>query len=82
MKMTSSDGASGAQRTDYAKTSNEQGASKEIASKPMPMIKAGGKSGSGVTGSSASYPKGSKVSMTHDFNPQKGKASTYGIDGI
>lgn len=36
---------------------------------------------SGPTGSSRSYPKGSKVDMSADFNPQKCAPSTYGVKG-
>ncbi len=81
MTATDSDGASGAQRTDYSKGSSKMGKdSKEISSSSMPMTKAGGKSGSGPTGSKDSYPKGSKVSMSADFVPT-GK-NTYGINGV
>ncbi len=84
MKMTAtdSDGESGTQRQDYSKKGSMMGKdSKEISSKSLDMIKAGGKSGSGPTGSTSSYPKGGKVGMTADFVP-KGKGSTYGVNGV
>lgn len=62
-----------AQRTDYGNKSGEVGRDKVLSSKPMEMTKAGGKDGenSGPTGSSRSYPKGGKPSMSPDFNPMK-----------
>lgn len=57
--------------------------SKVQSDKPMPMIKAGGSGdGSGPTGSSRSYPKGSKVNMSADFNPMKHKATDYAVGGV
>lgn len=46
-------------------------------------MRGGGDSGEncGPTGSSRHYPKGKSVRKT-DWNPIKGKASTYGIDGV
>lgn len=60
------------QRTDYGNKTGEVGHGKEISSKPAEMIKAGGSGdGGGPTGSSRSYPKGGKPSMSADFNPIK-----------
>jgi hypothetical protein len=84
-KITTGAGSSdnSAQRTNYKKTSSQPaGTNKLLATAKLPMIKAGGPSGHGPTGSSQSYPKGSSVSMKPDFNPQKGSASTYGLMGV
>lgn len=64
---------------DYGSKAGEASHGKEISSKPLEMIKAGGESSSGVTGSSRSYPKGGSVSMKPDFNPQK-KSNRSGTD--
>jgi hypothetical protein len=69
---------SGAQRTDYGSKAGEgQGKDKEISRGSADMLKAGGSGSdsgsSGPTGSSRSYPKGGKVSMTPDFNPMNDK---------
>jgi hypothetical protein len=42
----------------------------------------GGTGGTGPTGSSRSYPKGKGGHTNTDWNPQKCKASTYGINGV
>lgn len=71
-----------AQRVDYGSKSGEVGHDKELSSKPAEMIKAGGSgssSGGCPTGSSQSYPKGSSVKLTPDFNPQK-KSKSSGSD--
>lgn len=82
MKAHDSDGYTGNQTQNYGKTANMQGASKELGTKSLPMIKAGGKVTHDGRGSSQSYPKGSKVSMSTNWNPQKLPASTYGIKGV
>jgi hypothetical protein len=55
-------------------------------SKSMEMIRAGGSGdGGGPTGSSRSYPKGGKPSMTPDFNPMKDKkrgATDWAVGGV
>jgi hypothetical protein len=57
--------------------------SKELASGPLEMTKAGGMSGSGPTGSSRTYAKGSKVSTdANRFNPMKAKISTFAVGGV
>jgi len=78
------DGASGRQDQNYGKGKNmADGSNKELATKSLPMIKGGGSGTTkSPTGSSQSYPKGSKVNMSADWNPQKGKGSTYGIGGV
>jgi hypothetical protein len=42
----------------------------------------GSSGGTGPTGSSRTYPKGKGHSFKTDWNPQKIKASTYGICGV
>lgn len=68
-------GNAGAQRTDYGNKSGEgAGKDKVLSSKPLAMTGAGGANSNGSggpTGSSRSYPKGGKPSMTPDFNPMK-----------
>lgn len=59
---------------------------KMVSSKPAEMIKAGGSGGdnSGPTGSSRSYPKGGKPSMSPDFNPMHDKkrgATDWAVGG-
>jgi hypothetical protein len=76
-----------AQRVDYGNKTGEVGKDKEISSKSMDMIKGGGVDGdnSGPTGSSRTYPKGGKVSMTPDFNPMNDKkrgATGIYVDGV
>ena len=67
---------------DYSNKSGEAGHSNVISSKPLEMTKAGGSGdGSGPTGSSRSYPKGGKVAMRTDFNPQKKKATDWAVGG-
>lgn len=68
------------QKQSFPKSGASKGKSKEISSKSLPMIQAGGKSGSGPTGSKNAYAKGSKVSMSANFVP-KGK-NTFGMNGI
>lgn len=74
---------SNAQKVDYGSKTGEVGHDKDLSDKPMEMIKAGAAGGDagrgGVTGSSRSYPKGSKTSLTPDFNPQK-KGKRSGTD--
>lgn len=78
------DGATGRQDQNYGKGTNmaNHGTSKALATKSLPMIKGG----AGVThdsrGSAQSYPKGSKVSLSANWNPQKIKASQFGIKGV
>jgi hypothetical protein len=60
---------------------------KPSAVKPMSdTIKGGGSGdGSGPTSSSRSYPKGSKVSMTADFNPmndRKRGGTDWAVGGV
>lgn len=63
-----------AQRTEYGNKTGEVGDDKAMSSKPADMIKAGGSGdGSGPTGSSRSYPKGGKPSLSPDFNPMRDK---------
>ena len=80
------DSKSGAQRTEYGNKAGEVGKDKEISSKPAEMIKAGGSGdGGGPTGSSRSYPKGGKPSMTPDFNPMSDKkrgATDWAVGGV
>lgn len=47
-------------------------------------LKASGSGGdsSGPTGSSRHYPKGKGSHMQTNWNPQKGSASTYGVNGV
>ena len=78
-----------AQRTDYGNKTGEVGKDKEISTKPEEMIKAGGAGGGegsgGPTGSSRSYPKGSKVSLTPDFNPMSDKkrgGTDWAVGGV
>lgn len=69
-----------AQRQDYEK----KGAA-DTGGHRLEGAKAGGSgstSGTGPTGSSRSYPKGKGHHYSTDWNPQKCKASTYGIDGV
>ena len=67
---------------DYAKGPVVE-KSKEISSKPLEMISGGGKTGDGgPTSSSREYPKGSKVSMTPDFNPMAKPATDFAIGGV
>jgi hypothetical protein len=74
----------GAQRTNYSSKAGENGHSKVISSGGLSGASAGSKSGdgSGPTGSSRSYPKGGKVNMTPDFNPQKCKATDIYVGGV
>lgn len=76
----------GAQRVDYGNKTGEVGHDKEISSKPAEMIKAGGSGdGSGLTGSSRSYPKGGKPNLSPDFNPIKDKkrgATDWAVGGV
>jgi len=59
------------------------GKSKTVSTGSLEMIKAGGSgAGSGPTGSSTSYPKGGKPSMSADFNPQKCKATDWVVGGV
>lgn len=44
--------------------------------------KGGGSSTSGPTGSSRSYPKGSKVSLSNQMNPQKVPCTDIYVGGI
>jgi hypothetical protein len=61
-----------AQRVDYGNKTGEVGKDKELSSKSLDMLKAGGSGdGGGVTGSPSRYPKSSKVNLTPDFNPMK-----------
>jgi hypothetical protein len=73
-----------AQRTDYGSKSGEAGHDKVLSSgklsDPISASKSG--DGSGPTGSCRSYPKGGKVSMTPDFNPQKCKATDFAVGGV
>jgi hypothetical protein len=58
---------------------------KKISEKSLPMIKAGGSGdGTGPTSSGRSYPKGSSVSTSTDFLPNKGKrsATTIFVGGV
>ena len=78
-----------AQRTDYGNKTGEVGKDKEISTKPEEMTKAGGAGAGegrgGPTGSSRSYPKGSKVSLTPDFNPMSDKkrgATDWAVGGV
>lgn len=75
-----------AQRTDYSSKAGEGGRGKELSSKPLEMTKAGGSgAGAGPTGSSQSYPKGSKVSMSPDFNPmddRKRSGTSWAVGGV
>jgi hypothetical protein len=75
-----------AQRVDYGNKTGEVGKDKELSSKSMDMIKGGGSGdGNGPTGSSRSYPKGSKVSMTPDFNPMcdsKRGGTDWAVGGV
>lgn len=76
------DNDSGAQRQEYGNKTGEVGHDKALSKKPLDMIKAGGSGdGSGPTGSSRSYPKGGKVAMRTDFNPQKEKATEWAVGG-
>jgi hypothetical protein len=70
---------SDSQRTDYGK-----GGSKVEHTGKLEMISGGYDSGgnNGPTGSSRSYPKGKGAHHNTDWNPQKGKASTFGICGV
>lgn len=79
--------SSNAQKVDYGSKTGEVGHDKEISNKPVEMIKAGGSADQRgtVTGSSRSYPKGSKVSLTPDFTPiKKGKRSgtDWAVGGV
>ena len=60
--------------------------SKEISSKPMDMLKAGGSGGdnSGPTGSSRHYPKGKGTPSTSSpsFNPQKVAVPSIYVGGV
>ena len=77
------DGASGRQDQNYGKGTNMANASsKELATKSLPMIKGGASVTHDSRGSSQSYPKGSKVSMSANWNPQKTKPSQFGIKGV
>lgn len=70
---------------DYGNKASEAGRGKEISSKPLEMTKGGGSGdGAGPTGSSRSYPKGGKVSMTPDFTPMSGKRSgtSWAVGGV
>lgn len=61
---------------------SNNGTSKELSTKPMAMIKGGGKVTHDGRGSSQSYPKGSKINMNAaGFNPQKAPASQFGLKG-
>ncbi len=75
-----------AQRVDYGNKTGEVGRDKEISVKKAPMIQAGGSgAGAGPTGSSRSYPKGGKPSMSPDFNPMKDKkrnATDWAVGGV
>jgi hypothetical protein len=71
---------------DYSNKTGEVGHDKALSSKSMDMIKGGGSGdGSGPTGSSRSYPKGGKPSMSPDFNPMKDKkrgATDWVVGGV
>lgn len=70
--MARDPGTADAQRRDYGSKSGELGHGKLISSRPEAMTKGGGSGdGGGPTGSSRSYPKGGKTSLSPDFNPMK-----------
>lgn len=75
-----------AQRVDYGNKTGEIGKDKALTSKPMEMTKGGGSGdGSGPTGSSRSYPKGSSVGLKADFNPMKDSkrgATCWAVGGV
>jgi hypothetical protein len=72
-----------AQRQEYGSKTGIEGDDKLQSTSTPPMIKGGGSGdGSGPTGSSRSYPKGSKLSLTADFNPMKVPATDYGVGGV
>jgi hypothetical protein len=75
--------AEGYQRREYGSKTGAEGEDKLQSSSSLEMIKAGPPSvGTGPTGSSRSYPKGSGLSLTPDFNPMKAGKPTYGVDGV
>jgi hypothetical protein len=79
--------ANGYQRQEYGTKTGAEGDDKLQSTGRLTMIQGGSSEsasdpGSGPTGSKRSYPKGSSLSMTPDFNPQKVPASTYGVKGV
>lgn len=74
----------GYQRTEYGTKTGAEGDDKLESSGRLEMLKAGPATGgsSGPTGSSRSYPKGSGLSMTPDFNPMKAGKPGYGVEGV
>lgn len=71
------------QSTEYGSKTGVEGDGKLQTSGSLAMIKGGGSGdGSGPTGSKRTYPKGSRLSLTPDFNPQKVPATDYGVGGV
>lgn len=77
----------GAQRVDYGNKTGEEGHDKLLSSKRSEMIRGGGSGGedSGPTGSCRTYPKGSRVDMSPDFNPMRDKkrgGTDWAVGGV
>jgi hypothetical protein len=72
------------QRREYGTKTGADGTDKLESTGRLEMLRAGGTVGdqSGPTGSSRSYPKGSSLSLTPDFNPMKAGKPTYGTEGV
>ena len=72
-----------AQRQEYGSKTGTEGDDKLQSTGKLEMLKGGGSGdGSGPTGSKRTYPKGSSLSMTADFNPMKVPATDYGVGGV
>lgn len=71
------------QNQSYGSKSAVPSKTKVIATKALAAPKAGGMSGSGPTGSSTSYPKGSSVNMSPArFSPMNGMNKGWVVGGV
>lgn len=67
----------------YSKGSDASTHDKQLSMKPMTGASAhGGGDGTGPTRSARSYAKGSKLTLSADFNPQKCKATDWAVGGV